>query len=422
MAIGVMNATTYGLTLAAARLLGPAQFGQFSALLGVLIIVNVLSLGLQATGARRLATTPASRSSIEASVMRLTRWSAVTLTLLSVALSPVLAHILRLDSVWSAVLMGVSAGFLCLMGGQSGILQGEQRWVPLALVYSTMGLARFVLGLVALILAPTANGAMVGVALAAVVPVFVGALALRRPTDTPAKPPVGAEPPESWIKFQEGPMLREIAHSSHALLAFFVMSNVDIVLARALLPDHHGGLYASGLILTKAALFMPQFVVVFLFPAMAKSPTARQTHFVGAGLIALSGAVAAALVFLLPRLSLELVGGAQYRDISSWLWLFTALGTVLAVIQLLVYGALAQRYSRLVWALWGGVLVTVLAATQVDDAATLLIVKVTIDSVLLLVLFVILAISARGRIAREAAVIDPPLAEDTSSPEQPAVR
>ena len=60
-AIAVMNVTTYGLTLAAARLLGPDQFGQFSSLLGVLIVVNVVSLALQATGARRVATSEQSR-------------------------------------------------------------------------------------------------------------------------------------------------------------------------------------------------------------------------------------------------------------------------------------------------------------------------------------------------------------------------
>ena len=52
--MGVMNVTTYGFTILAARLLGPAEYGALAAVMGLLLVVNVLSLGLQATGARRV--------------------------------------------------------------------------------------------------------------------------------------------------------------------------------------------------------------------------------------------------------------------------------------------------------------------------------------------------------------------------------
>ena len=55
VAIVVMNVATYGLTVAAARLMGPPGFGEFSAVMGILMVLNVLALGLQATGARRMA-------------------------------------------------------------------------------------------------------------------------------------------------------------------------------------------------------------------------------------------------------------------------------------------------------------------------------------------------------------------------------
>jgi len=381
----------------------------------------VLSLGLQATGARRTATTPEAREEIEARVLRLTRRCAVGVVAVSLAMSPLLEKLLRLDSIWSAVLMGVSAGFLCLMGGQAGILQGEQRWLPLALVYSTMGTARLVLGCVALLVSPTTTSVMLGVAVAAAAPAVVGALALHRPSTGPAAPPVGAEPPEAWIGYQGGSMLREIAHSSHALLAFFAMSNIDMVLARALLPDYQAGLYASGLVLTKAALFLPQFVVIFLFPAMAKSPRLRQTHLAGGAVIALTGLIAAGAVALLPTVSLQLVGGSQYADVGAWLWLFAGLGTVLAVVQLLVYGALAERQSRTVWVLWVGCIITAVAATQVNEAVHLLVLKVGIDAALLVAIILVLVVSG-SKAPRSPAAVHPTLAEDVSSPEQPAVR
>ena len=60
-------------------------------------------------------------------------------------------------------------------------------------------------------------------------------------------------------------------HNSHALLAFFALSNVDVVVARNVLAEHQAGLYAGGLILTKAVLFLPQFVVVIVFPSMSSA-------------------------------------------------------------------------------------------------------------------------------------------------------
>ena len=71
-------------------------------------------------------------------------------------------------------------------------------------------------------------------------------------------------------------MLRELFHNSHALLAFFALSNADVVIARSTLDPHDAGLYAGGLILAKAVLFLPQFVVVVAFPSMSGGEDAQQ--------------------------------------------------------------------------------------------------------------------------------------------------
>ena len=46
---------------------------------------------------------------------------------------------LRLDSLPTALLVAVAAVPLTYMGAQAGVLQGEQRWEPLALVYLSAG-------------------------------------------------------------------------------------------------------------------------------------------------------------------------------------------------------------------------------------------------------------------------------------------
>lgn len=423
-AIGVMNITTYGLTLASARLLGPDQFSQFSSVLGALIVVNVLSLALQATGARRVSTTPGERHGIERSILRATSTGAGVVLVATLVAAPVVARGLRLDSVVGGLAMAVAAAFLTLMGGQAGILQGEQRWLPLAAVYASMGVARLACGAVALLLDRSAAAALVGLAVGAAVPVVVGFLALRHPSRGRAAPPVGAEPAASWRSFERGGIPREVAHSAHALLAFFAVSNADVLLARGLLEPQAAGFYASGLVLTKAMLFLPQFVVIVLFPAMARSHGGRRTHLLGLGAILGIGLVAAGGVAALSGLALEFVGGAAYAPVRSSLWLFAALGTVLAMVQLLVYSALAQRHPRAVVSLWVALAATVALAPLADTARELLLIKVAVDATLLVALGVHLLLLSPVDEADDAPPppVTPALAEDTSSPEQPAVR
>lgn len=422
-AIGVMNLTTYGLTLAGARVLGPDQFGQFSSVLGALIVVNVLSLALQATGARRVSTTPGDRHGIEQTIMRATAIGAVVVLVGSIAMAPLITRGLRLDSIVSALAMAVAAGFLTVMGGQAGILQGEQRWVPLATVYAVMGTARLVAGGLALMVEQSAAAALVGVAVGAAVPVAVGAIALRHPARTQGRPPVGAEPVTSWRGFEEGSIPREVAHSAHALLAFFAVSNADVLIARALLAPTDAGFYASGLVLTKAMLFLPQFVVIVLFPSMARSHGGRRTHVLGLAAILGIGFVAAVAVSLMSDLALVFVGGAAYAPIQGSLWLFAALGTVLAMVQLLVYSALAQRHPRAVVSLWVALAATVALSPMADSARHLMLIKLGVDVALLVALAIhLLLLTPHGSADEPPVAVSPALAEDSSSPEQPAVR
>ena len=61
-------------------------------------------------------------------------------------------------------------------------------------------------------------------------------------------------------------------HGTHTLLAFFAIANADVLFARALLDGTDSGYYAAGLIVAKACLFLPQFVIVIVFPSLASSP------------------------------------------------------------------------------------------------------------------------------------------------------
>ena len=147
VAMGVMNLSTYGYTVVAAHTIGKEPYGAFSALMGALLVISVLSLGLQATGARRISAHPEQVVAIERVVLGVGLRSALVLGALCLLLAPVLNEVLHLDSLPTALLVGLAAVPLTYMGAQAGVLQGERRWGLLALIYLAQGLGRLVLGL-----------------------------------------------------------------------------------------------------------------------------------------------------------------------------------------------------------------------------------------------------------------------------------
>jgi len=381
VSISIANVGTYGFTVLAARILGPHQYGAVAALMATVLVTSVLPLGLQATGARRVSAEPEHRAEIEREVLRVGWLSALGLGVLLLVASPALERLLRLDSLAPAMLVAATSVPLTLMGAQSGVLQGERRWAPLSLIYLALGIPRLVIGVAFIAWHPTQTFAMLGIAIAAVCPAVVGWLALRhRPR------PAEAAPAEADRQHPTADILRETAHNSQALLAFFALSNADIIVARHTLDSHQAGIYASGLILTKAMLFLPQFVVVVAFPDMSTAESRRPALLRSLGLVAVLGVLGIAGVLLLPRLALAFVGGSAYSQVSGQLWLFAVLGTVLSMLQLLVYAVLARSGRRPVLFVWLAFSLLIVGGLQATTVTWLLWTVLTVDSLLLLAL------------------------------------
>lgn len=384
VAMAVQNLSTYGFTIIAARLLGPSEYGALAAVMGLLLVVNVVSLGLQATGARRVSASPGDRDPIAADMLTATYKSALAVGVLCLLSVPVISAVLRLDSWLTAGMIALTAIPLTVMGGQAGILQGERRWLPLALIYLAMGVGRVVFGTVALLVQEDTLGAMTGVAVGAVVPVLVGSAALRHRARTAAGP--DTVPGSAPAPGRSRRVVRELFHNSHALLAFFALSNVDVVVARVMLDDHQGGLYAGGLILAKAVLFLPQFVVVIAFPAMAADGARIGMTLKALGMVLSIGLGATALAWSFRDLAVQFIGGDAYAGLGPMIWAFAAIGTIWAMLQLLVYNVVARQNKRAVGVVWAGLVVLVALAPTVGSVTYLLTAVVAVEGAVLLVL------------------------------------
>jgi len=376
VAMGVMNIATYAFTMVAAYLLGPQRYGAFVALLNLLLVVSVVSLGLQAAAARRISASPGHVGQIQDQVLRVSwRTSLVVGGVLLVA-APLVGHLLRLDDLRLAVLVALGAVPLTMMGGQAGTLQGERRWAALGWLYVAAGVPRLAAGTALLLWRPTETWALAGVAIGCCAPVVVGWLALRH------RPRAGRMSEEH----RGLSVVRESLHNSQALFAYFALSTVDVVVARNVLDAHDSGLYAAGLIMTKAMLFLPQFVVVVAFPAMS-TPSERRRALVRS-MVAVSalGVVGALGAWLLADLAMIFVGGSEFDEIRGLLWVFALLGSVLSMLQLLVYAVLARQGRRSVYLVWTGLVTLVALGLTTSTLGGLVAIVLAVDTGLLVVL------------------------------------
>lgn len=358
----VLNVAAYGFTLVAARVLAPHEFGAVTALLAILLIGNVAALGLQATAARRIAVARDPHDVVVGATRDVGIGTALAVGAVVALSSVLLAPALRLDSPWPVVLCGVALVPMTLTGAQLGIAQGTEQWRRLALIYATLGLGRLLGGTIALLVRDDATSAMVGVAIGAWAPVVAGRGLLR-----------GKQ--SDWAG--RGSLARETLYGSHALAATLVLSNADAIVARSVLDTHDSGLYAAGLILTKAALFLPQFVSVLLYPALARDDTSRSRRR-AVQIVLVIGAAAVGATAALPSLALVLAGGNQYAEVAPRLWLFALAGSCLAVVNLLVLDALARHAHRVVVLVWVAVAALLAYATTTSPDLTALVTAVAV--------------------------------------------
>lgn len=350
-ALAIAQVAAYAVSVVAARALGPDGFGILAALLGILLIGSVLAMGIQAVAARRLVHVDArERDGAARSMLRDGLIGGGAVALATLAISPLLIWLLRLDG-WGALVLAAAAFVpITWAGAQYGVAQGRESYRRLAAVYALVGLGRGIGGVAGALATGTVLGTMAGLALGTA----LGAIAGR----------ITVAPLARGSRERLDGFFSESAHATHALLALFVLTNVDVLLARALLSAEDAGVYGVGAVIAKVAFWLPQFVGVVAFPRFADARRGKATvvSLLAVGTIGLLVVVATAL---LPGVVVAFVGGAAYVALVPLAWLFAAIGASFALAQALLLTRLAIDDRRAVIAVWSAAALLVALATLV---------------------------------------------------------
>jgi O-antigen/teichoic acid export membrane protein len=345
--MAVANAGNYAFNLALAFLLGPAAYGALAALLALVLVGSVPGLALQAVVARRTRLAGAAGRAAWPATRPLVLWAGLGLAVLAALAAPLLVRFLHLGSALPVLWLALALAPTPLLFAAQGLLQGQERFGALAAVMVAGAAGKLAAGLALAAAGLGVSGALAGVAAGGALAALAG---LRLAVPATRGAPVG------WVgvrRAQGGagghqPLWREVGTATTGLLGLFLLANLDVLLARHYLDQAASGRYALGAVVAKIAFWAPQVVVTVVFTRLVVAADPRRLLAGSAALVAGFGALLAGGLAAADRLGLAVpVLGRGYAGLGPLLPLFAALGTALALVQLLLFEGIATRDRRM---------------------------------------------------------------------------
>lgn len=349
-ALVLWNVGNYAFFLVAGRALGPDDYGLLAALLAATLVVAVPAQALQFAAARLVAAPPGGDAALAAGVYRRawSRCARATPVLALVACAAVLAVAAAGDDVPVGPLLVTVAlvapfGFFFLALGR---LQGEERFGAFATSFALWGAPRPVvlLPLLALGLGVYAALGATGAALLAALAAAVW-LAGAPP---PAREPTDAE----WRGFAL-PLVPVVV----GLTGLGVLTNLDVIVAKAALGADEAGTFAAAATLAKAVFLIPQAVSFVLLPRVAaRSAQARDTGMLlglGVAVALVAGGLAALAMAAIAEPLLRITYGSEFTASSGILGAYAGASALIGALIVVVNHHIGRRADRFVWGLGG---------------------------------------------------------------------
>jgi O-antigen/teichoic acid export membrane protein len=367
----VGNGSAYLLSMISARILNQADFGALGALLGLLVIIATLGISTQALTARRVSTaTGAARTDVEGQAIRLSIFVGFAIIAGAIIAAWPISVIFSIPII--AVLTGVSSlAFVVVGSAAMGIAQGREEHLKLSFAFIANGMGRALGGIIGVVVLQS----VVGVGIGVLIGCAVGAVISYRLIC----------PGTFSHKLRDGISV-EFGHVAHALIVLFTLTNIDVLLARIFLTEDLSGEYSVGVLLAKIAFFLPNAIIIVLFPKMSGGDTTRAVY-IATGLTAIMGLFITLISLFAGDLVIRILGGAQYTELGSEAWMFALEGSAFALVQVLLYARLAAQDRRAVLAVWGAlvVLAVVVAGWRHDTVAEIVTTVVGVSLVLAVV-------------------------------------
>lgn len=374
-----VSAANYLLNVALARLLAPADFGDVSLVVNIVLVGSLVAATLQLVASKATASAPEQRDAVRVTLVRSALGVGAVVLLGLSGGAWLLAGALNASSPWLFVILGAGLPVYFVQAVHRGILQGELRFARLAVTYAVEATVRVAVTIGLVLAGAGVLGAAFGVSVSFVASALVARVAPLAPAGAGGATVLG---------------LRSAVFGATVLLAGqTVVNTADLVIAKARFDAGTAGVYAAAALVGRALVFVSSAVVSSVFPVVAKdgvTAAERRRAVQGAfGLVLAVGVAGTAAVGLGGHALVAIAFGPGYAGAEELLVPYAlatslfALANLLASVELarhrlasavaLTSGALAQTLVLTVWGTSPSALawlqVAAMAATIVAVAA-----------------------------------------------------
>ncbi|HEX6502599.1 MAG TPA: hypothetical protein VF011_05080 [Terriglobales bacterium] len=341
---GLVGATNLIYNIAIARVLGPSEFGQATAVYTLLMLLSSVTLAFQLVCSKFVAKNPdpAAKAAVYAGLHQRSWQIGIVVGAVLVYASSLISNYLNLPTRNYVVLLGIGTAFYIPLGVRRGLMQGLYHFRHLA--------ENFVLEVGvklggALLLLHYGYG-VTGVILAVVASVVVAYLAASpRPAfQVAARPGLPAS-------FSEG---------MQAIVFFIgqvIINNIDIVLVKHFFPAGLAGLYAAIALVGRVVYMLSWSVVSSMFPVSAGNTQERSGRAVLSTallLVLLVSSLFTMAVWLAPEKLWLMILGSHFMvnsqgSFSSLLVLYAALTGIYSFSVVLMTYEMSRRIANTSW-------------------------------------------------------------------------
>jgi len=376
--LAVPQVLAYAASVIAARLLVPSEFGAFGAMQGITQIGAPIGLAIQAIAARRLVKNSQNKHH---DLLKFGLEVAIAVMVATLIISYPLSFIFNIEYLVLVLTIGALAPFV-FISTQLGIAQGKEFYFKLAGIYIVFGIGRSVSAKVGLFVYPeliaVGIGFFGGTLLSAIIAHFILGNSKK-----------------FWKTDRADQSINELWKATQALFALYVLVNIDVLLARIVLTPEESGIYTVGMLVAKIAFFMPQAITVVLFPKMGRNDSsALRLAVLGTALI---GTSYVGVCYFGSEFVVNAIGGSNYSELYSEVWLFAIEGSLFAILQVLLYGRIAREDTKVSILLWAGsILATLIVWLIMVDTV------ITVVSSLIGVTFILIIIAGFSELRHRA--------------------
>lgn len=323
----------YVFNMLVGRLLGPVQYGEFSALMSLLTVLSVgsgtvLTITMRYSGELFASKNFGVLNRLFKIFTKYVLFIGVLFCLIGLAMVRPISEFFGITHPIPVIITLSSFIFGFLIVVNRGVLQGTQRFTAMAWTTSLEAAIRLMIGIALVKIGFAVSGAIAGTVLATVIAYFITLMPVRKVLNTKSKKMDSFALDKKEIINYSWPTLV-------ATLLLVVGMNIDVILIKHYFDSETAGLYAAISTIGKIILYATGPIASVMFPMISEHKAKGEKHyriFMASLLLTLVGALfILGIYYVAPGKVITLMYGSEY---ASFYYLLPQIGFAILLYSL----------------------------------------------------------------------------------------